>query len=65
MKKLLTTALTLFTALTLAACGKNPGGSSEEFVPSLDTNTECNIKIVGDYDSFPELLDEFKEFRNY
>ena len=65
MKKLFTTVLTLFTALTLAACGKNPGGSGEEFIPSLDTNTECNIKIVGDYDSFPELLDEFKEFRHY
>ena len=27
MKKLFTTALTLFTALTLAACGENQGGS--------------------------------------
>ena len=65
MKKLLTTVIALFAVTSLASCGNASGGSSDEFVPSLDTNTECNIKVVGDYDSFPELLDEFKEFRKY
>lgn len=65
MKKLLSTVLALFAVTSFAACGNASGGSSNEFTPSLDTNTECNIKIVGDYESFPELLDEFKEFRKY
>lgn len=65
MKKLFATLLTAFTAITLASCGNSSGGSKESFIPALDTKTKCEIKMVGDYDSFPEMLEEFKKFRKY
>jgi len=65
MKKFLTTTLAILTTAVLASCGKGKKETTEGFTPALDTSTTCNIKVVGDYDSFPELVDEFKEFNNY
>ena len=63
MKKVFSTLLVVFSTAMLAGCNK--GGNSDEFVPSMDTNTKCAIKVVGDYDSFPELVSRFKEFKAY
>ena len=66
MKRALYTLLTVFSLTLLAGCKKNKDGDTAEFTPSLDPNTSCAIKVVGDYDSFPELINRFKEFKkNY
>lgn len=70
MKKLLCAALNIFMASILSACGGGaPSGSGEtpeeEFKPSLDVNTKCTIKIVGDYDNFEALEAEFDKFNEY
>ena len=62
MKKVFCTLLTVFSTALLASCGKSNEETTDNFVPSLDTNTKCVIKVVGDYDSFPELVSRFKEF---
>ena len=62
MKRALCTLLTVFSMTLLTGCGNNNGGDGDAFTPSLDPETECVIKVVGDYDSFPELINRFKEF---
>ena len=62
MKKVFCTLLTVFSTALLASCGKGNKENNDHFVPSLDSNTKCVIKVVGDYDSFPELVSRFKEF---
>lgn len=61
MKKLLFTALGAFLGLCLLSCNNG----SEEFKPSLDTNTKCEIKIVGSYDNFEALEAEFDRFNDF
>ena len=62
MKKLILGFASLLTIITLASCN---GGKSKEFKPSLDINTECSIKVVGDYGNFEALVDEFDKFNVY
>ena len=64
MKKLCVALNVLMTAL-LASCGSTPEGPSDEFKPSLDTKTECNIRVVGNYSNFEALEAEFDRFNEY
>ncbi len=60
MKKLFCIILVVFMAVSLAACGGKT--QDEEFKPALDTNTSCNITVVGSYDNFEALEAEFDRF---
>ena len=63
MKKIICFILVLSFVVSLTACGgKTPEGASEGFTPALDTNTECSITIVGNYDNFEALEAEFVRF---
>ena len=60
MKKLIGIALSCLMASTLASCG-----NSEEFVPSMDKDTACKLKVVGEYGNFEALEAEIENFRTY
>lgn len=64
MKKLVYFATTLLAASSLVSCGNKPS-TSDVFVPALDTNTHCKIKIVGEYGNFEALEAEFDRFNQY
>lgn len=64
MKKILYSLLTIFMITLLAAC-KSKKPKDKEFKPSMDKNTECDIKIVGSYDNFEALEAEFDRFNEY
>jgi len=55
----------LCAVVSLTACGSKaqvetaPAG---EFVPALDTSTECSITVAGSYDNFEALEAEFDRF---
>lgn len=61
MKKLLCLALNIFMVATLVGCGGKEKGS-DEFTPSLDRQTKCNIRVVGSYSNFEALETEFDRF---
>lgn len=42
-------------ALAIPSCNRSSGEVEKPFVPSLDIQTECTIKIRGHYDSFEAL----------
>ena len=63
MKKLLFATLGVSMAVLMTAC-KNKD-KYEEFKPSMDKETSCNIKIVGSYDNFEALEAEFDRFNEY
>ena len=66
MRKLFRTALSIISISFLVSCNGNiPGETSDEFKPSLNTNTECEITIVGSYDNFEALEAEFDRFNVY
>ena len=65
MKKLLGVAAAVLTAVTVVSCKGKTKEESTEFKPSLDTNTRCSIKVVGDYDNFEALEAEFDRFNDY
>ena len=62
MKKTLCILLTIFSMVLMTGCGKSNEENTDEFTPSLDPETTCAIKVVGDYESFPELVNRFKKF---
>lgn len=66
MKTLITLVLVICTVLLMTACGEKepeaPVASEESFDPALDTNTDCSITIVGNYDNFEALEAEFDRF---
>ena len=65
MKKLVYVATSVLLSLTCVSCkGKNKT-ESLDFKPSLDTNTRCSIKVVGDYSNFEALEAEFDRFNDY
>lgn len=64
MKKLLCVAVGILSTTLLMSCG-NKQGKSDEFKPSLDTKTDCEIKVVGSYDNFEALEAEFVRFNSY
>ena len=59
MKKLLCLAVCALSATGLMSC------KNAKFKPALDKNTECSIKVVGDYSNFEALEDEFARFNAY
>ena len=63
MRKLLPTALAILGAAVLASCGEQQ--PSDVFAPSLDKDTKCSIKVVGDYSNFEALENEFDRFNEY
>ena len=66
MKKIFCITLNILMLATLAACG---GGKSEEveeeFKASLDTQTKCNLRVVGNYSNFEALEAEFDKFNEF
>ena len=63
MKKLLCIVLNILMPVLLVSCGgKKNEETSEEFKPALDTNTSCDINVVGAYDNFEALEAEFDRF---
>jgi multiple sugar transport system substrate-binding protein len=70
MKKVMGLFLGALMGVSLLSCGQGnssptEGEQSEEFVPSLDANKECDIDIVGSYDNFEALEAEFDKFNDY
>ena len=64
MKKLFYVAAAMVLSTSLVSCKKNKN-ESQDFKPSLDTNTSCSIKVVGSYDNFEALEAEFERFNDY
>lgn len=62
MKKLLCTILAALLAIVPAACMADSAGA---FKPALDTETSCEITVVGDYSNFEALEAEFDRFNEY
>ena len=62
MKRLFCFAATILLAASVVSCKSE---NSNEFKPSLDTETRCSIKVVGDYDNFEALEDAFVRFNKY
>ena len=63
-------ALLLLLVLCLTACsGKEETPTTPEtatgFVPKLDKNTDCSIRVVGHYKNFEALEAEFNRFAEY
>ena len=66
MKKSLFIAVSILSTALIVSCkGKNNEKVTEEFKPSLDANTECSLKVVGDYSNFEALETEFERFNAY
>jgi len=66
MKKMIGIMAAIGAAVSLTACGgKTQKETAGEFVPSLDTNTECSITVVGNYDNFEALEAEFDRFGEF
>lgn len=64
MKKIICAITGVISLTMLASCGNTPE-NKEEFKPSLDTETECEIKVVGDYSNFEALEAEFDRFNEF
>ena len=66
MKKLFYFILVFFISICMVACkNDNKDDNTEEFKPSLNTDTDCSITVVGNYDNFEALeavFDQFNEF---
>ena len=69
MKKTIKQFLAAMMILGLAACKsetpETAAPTKEGFQPSLDTSTDCEIKVVGGYDNFEALETEFDRFNEY
>ena len=63
MKKVTGLLFALSMLAPLASCGGNSQG--DDFVPSLDTNRDCSITVVGHYSNFQALEAEFGKFNVY
>ena len=64
MKKLFYTFISIFAIILLSSCN-NKSNETQEFKPSLDTNTSCNLRVVGDYGNFEALEKEVEIFKDY
>lgn len=64
MKKLLCLTLNVLMSTLLISCGGS-NGKLDEFKPSLDVETNCKIRVVGDYSNFEALENEFDKFNKY
>jgi len=61
----------MMTLMLAGLCGCNSPQKQEEtatvegFKPLLDTETECKIDVIGSYNNFESLEEEFKRFNKY
>lgn len=67
MKKLFCITLNILMLATLGACNNNRSSEEveEEFKASLDTQTKCNLRVVGNYSNFEALEAEFDKFNEF
>ena len=59
--------IALLLVLCLAACSGNGGNKEQEkaFEPTLDKETSCSIVVVGHYNNFEALEEEFNRFNQF
>ena len=65
MKKLVCAAISILSATLVVSCKGKAKEESNGFNPSLNLETRCAIKVVGDYDNFEALEAEFDRFNEY
>lgn len=65
MKKLFNILTSIGAVAMLVSCGNNGGDTTEGFKPTLDPETKCSIKVIGDYSNFEALEEEFDRFNEY
>ena len=65
MKKVTCAILGVVSMALLISCNKGNEIVDETFKPSLDVETKCQIKVVGDYSNFEALEKEFDRFNEY
>lgn len=65
MKKGLSHALAALIAAALLLCCCLPAALADSFTPALDTQTECRIRVAGNYSNFESLEAEFDRFNAY
>ena len=65
MKKVTCAILGVVSMALLISCNKGNEKVDETFKPSLDVETKCQIKVVGDYSNFEALEKEFDRFNEY
>ena len=62
MKKVTCAILGVVSMALLVSCNKGNNKVDETFKPSLDLETKCQIRVVGDYSNFEALEKEFDRF---
>ena len=65
MKKVTCAILGVVSMALLISCNKGNEKVDETFKPSLDLETKCQIRVVGDYSNFEALEKEFDRFNQY
>ena len=65
MKKVTCAILGVVSMALLISCNKGNNKVDETFKPSLDLETKCQIRVVGDYSNFEALENEFDRFNQY
>ncbi len=65
MKKVTCAILGVVSMALLVSCNKGNEKVDETFKPSLDLETKCQIRVVGDYSNFEALEKEFDRFNQY
>ena len=65
MKRVLLIALALLMVFGLTACGSNSSRETDGFKPALDTKSEGEIVVVGNYESFEALEAMFADFNAF
>ena len=65
MKKVTCAILGVVSMALLISCNKGNNKIDETFKPSLDLETKCQIRVVGDYSNFEALEKEFDRFNQY
>lgn len=65
MKKVTCAILGVVSMALLVSCNRGNNKVDETFKPSLDLETKCQIRVVGDYSNFEALEKEFDRFNQY
>ena len=64
-KKLCVILAVLLVILPTAWVSRAPAESAGAFQPRLDTNTSCEITVIGSYSNFEALEAEFDRFNDF